>query len=70
MQGSNSVFKQGKKTEAAANAHAVNVTMKRKYRYVNNKEILVFVCAPAVGQNIQLFQFPHCESSQHQPLLL
>lgn len=38
VRGSNVVFKQGKKTDGAVNAHAVNVTMKRKYRYVNDKE--------------------------------
>lgn len=38
VRGSNVVFKQGKKTDGAVNAHAVNVTMKRKYRYVNYKE--------------------------------
>lgn len=31
---SNIVFKQGRKADGSANAHAVNVTMKRKYRYV------------------------------------
>lgn len=36
MRGSNIVFKQGRKSDGSANAHAVNVTMKRKYRYDDN----------------------------------
>lgn len=38
VRGSNLVFKQGRKADGAANAHAVNVTMKRKYRYDDRKE--------------------------------
>lgn len=37
---SNVVFQQGKKTDGSVNAYAVNVTMKRKYRYVNNQEVI------------------------------
>lgn len=37
VRGIDIVFTQGRKSDGSANAHAVNVTMKRKYRYVNNK---------------------------------
>lgn len=36
---SNFFSEQGKKTDGAVNAHAVNVTMKRKYRCVNKQEV-------------------------------
>ena len=42
VRSSNLVFKQGRKADGAANAHAVNVTMKRKYRYDNRKESKCF----------------------------
>lgn len=41
MSNSNIIFNQGRKADGSANAHAVNVTMKRKYRYDNKKDHLI-----------------------------